>query len=111
MTLQAIDPSKLSDRELLLILHERVFAMTVDVKDLKDGFSARLATSEARSELLELHKAERSEVTVSVEKLNARDDQQDRQLNRLTNYFWFAFGVIAVFQILLTIVMRYGFPH
>jgi hypothetical protein len=110
-SLQAIDPTKLSDRELLLILHERVFAMTGDVKERKDGFTARLAANEARTELLELHKAERGEVNLGFEKVALKDDMRARQINRLTNYVWFASGALAILQLVLSLVTKFGFPH
>jgi hypothetical protein len=110
-SLQAIDPTKLSDRELLLILHERVFAMTGDVKELKDGFSARLAAVEARMDVLQEHKADKRETDGAFEKITLNNEARTVQINKLTNYVWFAFGALAILQIVLSIVMKFGLPH
>jgi len=97
MLSQTIDTSKLTDRELLLILHERVTTMSGDVREVKDGTSSKIATLEGKVDNLEKQKAAASEV-----------DAAKRQINRLNNYLWFAFGALAALQVVLALLQRFS---
>jgi cell shape-determining protein MreC len=104
MLAQTIDTSKLTDRELLLILHERVTTISSDVREVKDGTASKLATLESKVEQLEKQKAPASE----IDKLQNALDARDRQINRLNNYLWFAFGALAVLQLAMTLWLRFS---
>lgn len=122
-----IDSAKLSDRELLLILHERVGTMGRDLHDLKNGTTQKIAALEARVDLLNEHKADREATAISIEKLADlkadriatdlaleklfnTDVSQTRQINRLNNYLWFGWGALAALQIIIGLLLKYGPP-
>jgi hypothetical protein len=91
--MDAIDASKLSDRELLLLVHERQVVMGRDVKELKDGTQTEIAKLLNDVSNLKESKADKVQV-----------DQLDRGQRRLFNYLWFAFGVLGVIQVVVPIV-------
>ena len=93
--MDTLDPSKLSDRELLLLLHERQSVMGGDVKELKDGTSKELATMSIELERLKDSKAEKTLV-----------DRLERGQQRLFNYLWAAFGALAVLQVIIPLVIK-----
>src|SRR5581483_4337036 len=95
MIMDALDPSKLTDREVLLLVSERQSVMGADVRELKEGTSKELATLSGEVKNLKESKAERNFV-----------EQLDRKQQRLFNYLWFAFGASAVLQILTPIVVK-----
>lgn len=92
--MEGLDISKLSDRELLLLMHERQAVMGGDVKELKEGTSQQLTAQSVKLDQLEIHKADKGEV-----------ESLKRQVSRLNNYLWFAFGALAVLQIVLSIYL------
>lgn len=47
------DISKMTDHDLLITLHEQVKSIKLDIKDLKDGTSVKIADHEARIRRLE----------------------------------------------------------
>jgi len=89
-----LDPQKLSDHELLILLHERQGVMGSDVKDLKEGTTTQLTAQGVKLDLLETHKADKAEL-----------EALKRQVGRLTNYVWFAWGALAILQIGLTVYL------
>lgn len=97
--MEPLDQAKLSDRELLLILHNEISHMGKDVGEMKTDTSGRLVALETKIESLETHKADRTELTKVIEATAA----QGRQTARLTNYLWFAFGALAIIQIAIQI--------
>jgi hypothetical protein len=92
----AVDAAKLSDRELLLLLHERQGVMGRDVRELKDGTQTEIAGLRFEVSSLKDLKADKAAV-----------EQLDRGQRRLFNYLWFAFGVLGVLQILVPIVAAF----
>lgn len=111
MTVDPLDASKLSERELLLILHERVGMVSRELHELKDGYAQRLSTVESRLEHLQEFKAEKAAVDGSFKDVTLINDQRTRQLNRLTNYIWAVGGALAILQIVVPILLKYGVPH
>jgi hypothetical protein len=91
-----IDASKLSDRELLLLLHERQGVMSTDVKELKDGTQKEMATLSMEVRQLRELKAD----TTRVEAL-------ERGQNRLFNYLWAMGGALGLLQIVIPIVVQF----
>lgn len=51
------DILKMNDHDLLVTMHEQIKGIKNDIKDLKDGTSAKLADHEARIRRLELYGA------------------------------------------------------
>lgn len=106
-----IDAAKLSDRELLLILHERVGTLSRDVHELKDGTAAKLAMLEAKVEHLQEVKAEKVAVDGAFEKLTQGNESRSKQINTINLRLAFFGGGLAVLQVVLAIVMKYGLPR
>lgn len=94
-----LDHTKLTDHELLILLHSKQEQMGVDVKEIKDDTKEKLAQLSAKVDALEQHKVDKTEF-VTLQKNN---ESQGRQIGRLTNYLWFAFGALAILQIVLNI--------
>ncbi len=92
--MESLDPSKLTDRELLLLVHERQNNMGADVKELKDGTTKELAALISDVKHLGESKADRAEV-----------DRLGRGQARLFNYLWAAFGALAILQIIIPFVL------
>lgn len=92
--MDSIDTSKLTDRELLLLLHERQGNMGKTIDKLNDTTTKDLATLTVEIGHLRESKADKTEV-----------EQLKRGQNRLFNYLWFAFGAIAILQIALTVYL------
>lgn len=93
--MDAMETQKLSDRELLILLHERQGVMGVDIKELKDGTNKEVAALTSDVNHLKESKADKAAV-----------DQLTRGQQRLFNYLWFAFGALAVLQIALSVYLR-----
>ena len=110
-SLGSIDPAALSDRELLLILHERISTIGRDLHELRDGTAQKIATMEAKIEMLQEHKADKSSVDDSLHEIVLGNTVRTSQINRLTNYVWFGSGVLAVLQILIALITKFGLPH
>lgn len=111
MPVDPVDASKLSDRELLLILHERVGTLGRDVHDLKDGTSSKLATLEAKVEHLQETKAEKIAVDGAFEKFALGNEQRTKQINAINLRLAFIGGGLAVLQVVVAIILKYGPPH
>lgn len=93
--MDALDPTKLTDREVLLLVSERQSVMGIDIKELKDGTSKELAAITADISHLKELKADKSFV-----------EQLDRKQQRLFNYLWFAFGASAILQVIVPLVIK-----
>lgn len=97
-----LDRSKLSDHELLILLHAKQEQMGIDIKDIKDDTKEKLAQLSAKVDALEQHKVDKTEFVT----LQKSYESQGRQIGRLTNYLWFAFGAMAILQIALTVYLN-----
>lgn len=93
--MDALDTSKLSDRELLLLLHERQSVMGGDVKELKDGTQKELAQLQVEMSHLKDEKADKTRV-----------ERIERGQQKLFNYLWFAFGISAALQVIIPLLMK-----
>ena len=97
--MNTLDVAKLTDRELLILLHERQSVMGDDVKVLKEGTSEKLALMSLETAALKETKADKTVV-----------ERLERSQQRLFNYLWFAFGALAVLQIVIPLVIK-SFTH
>lgn len=97
-----LDQTKLTDHELLLLLHAEQKQQGVDIKEIKDDTKEKLAQLTGKVDAMEQHKVDKVEFTVLQKAL----ESQGRQVNRLTNYLWFAFGASAILQIALTVYLN-----
>lgn len=111
ITKNPVDARELTDRELLLILHERVGTMGRDLHDLRNDHAVRIASLESKIEMIQIHKADKAVTDSALQKLIEEGVLRTGQINKLTNYIWFGWGVLAVLQILLALVLKYGLPH
>ena len=93
--MNTLDVAKLTDRELLILLHERQGVMGDDVKVLKEGTSEKLALMALETAALKETKADKTVV-----------ERLERSQQRLFNYLWFAFGALAVLQIVIPLVIK-----
>jgi hypothetical protein len=111
MAVDPVDASKLSDRELLLILHERVGTLGRDVHDLRDGLTAKIAALEAKVEHLQEVKADKLAVDGDLEKQAQLNELRTKQINSINQRLAFCAGVLAILNIVVPVLMRYGFPR
>ena len=91
-----LEQQKLSDRELLILLHDRQQTMGADIKEIKDDTKDKLTKLEAKVDALERHKADQSDVVKLME-----------QTGNLKNWLWFAFGAVAILQVALTVFLSW----
>lgn len=91
----SIDASKLSDRELLLLMHERQGVMGGDVKELKEGTNSELTKLMMQVDSLKEQKADKLIV-----------DRLERGQNRLFNWLWFLFGASTVLQVIVKYLLH-----
>lgn len=106
-----IDASKLSERELLLILHERVGTISREMHDLKDGYERRLSTVEAKLEHLQEIKADKGAVDNAFEKIAVTNAERTKQINTINLRLAFFAGGLAIINIVVPILLKYGLPH
>jgi Mg2+ and Co2+ transporter CorA len=85
-----LDYTKLPDHDILLILHTKVEGMTATVDRIDRNTTSQLDNLENRVDAVEKGKTEKT-----------TSDQLARRIGRLENYLWFAFGALAVLQIVL----------
>jgi hypothetical protein len=91
-----LDVSKMNDHELLLVLHTKFDNVVTDIKELKDGTTARIAALELKVDQLETYKASKVD-------LQKTDDRLDR-VRTTTNYI---IGGLIVLNVALTFINKY----
>jgi hypothetical protein len=112
MAVDPVDASKLSDRELLLILHERVGTLSRDVHELRDGTAQKIAQLESRVEMLQEHKADKAAVDGAMDRIAAANEVRTKQINTINTRIAFAAGSLAALQfitgIIIVLVVRFA---
>jgi hypothetical protein len=93
-----LDVSKMNDHELLLVLHTKFDNVVVDIRDLKDGTTKRIADLEAKTDQLETYKASK----VDLEKTDLRLDRVRTTQNLIT-------GGLIIINALLPFIYHYLF--
>lgn len=87
-----------SDHDLLIRLDTKLSTVITDIKDLRDGFSARLA-------VVEQNKMEKAEAMhLKHDEDNAHKDYEQR-LRRLERWGWIAAGALIVIQFIISSIL------
>jgi|SRR5581483_1316458 len=94
----SLDVSKLNDHELLLVLHTKFDVALGDLKELKEGTAAKLASLQAQTDQLEKNKASK----VDVERVSERIDRSNTRLNMII-------GGLIVVNVILPFILKYIF--
>lgn len=110
-----VDSDKLTDRELLIILHERVGAVGRELHELKEGYAQRLSMVETKLNDLQTTKADRIIIDLALQKQGDNNELRTSQINKINNRLAFAAGGLAVLQVVLNIavafILKSGWPH
>lgn len=91
-----LDITKLNDHELILVLHTKFDIALTEIKELKDGTSAKIAVLENKVTDLEANKASK----IDLEKTNERVDRINTRQNLIL-------GGLILANILLPIIINY----
>jgi len=105
MPVDPVDATKLSDRELLLILHERVGTLSRDVHEVRNGTTAKIAALESKVEMMQEHKADKAAVDGAMERITTANEIRTKQINTINTRLAFAAGGLAALQFVIGIIM------
>src|SRR5262245_49637517 len=104
-------PNFLSDRDLLMVIHNNMDHLTADVKEMKEGIATDMKEMKdemsSRVSSLEENKYNKSEAKTRKEDTDKIHADHELRIRRVEDWGRMAIGVLIVLQVLIPVIIKF----